>query len=169
MPAVIVAVLLLLAAVAGGYLATIAALHRTLVGVNLRGASRWLRETGWDATTVLIIGIVVAVVGVVLLAIGLLPASRHLIELNGPDANVAAALKKNSLRRTLSSVVVKIDGISRADARIGRRTIRLDANSGLRHTDGLQEAADAAANQRLQLLDLRRPRTVRTQLSRRDT
>ena len=166
---VITAVVLLAIAVAGGYLAVVLALHRTVNGVDLSRASRWLRDTGYRDQTVLICGIVLAGVGIALLLVALAPAPRHLVELTGPDAHTAAALPQASLRRTVQSAARRIDGISRASARIGRRRIGLDVVTGLRHTDGLAAGAEAAATDRLAALELRRPRIVKTRLIRKES
>ncbi len=166
---VIVAVLLLAVAAAAGYLTVMAALNRPVTIVNARSVLAWTRSTSWNATVVLYIGIAMAAIGVILLAVALLPARRRVIELTGPDSSTGAAITRKGLRRTLQSAVAAIDGISAANADIRRRTIRLNAVSGLRHTDGLPQAATDTAETRLQVLDLRDPRTVTTRLHRKDS
>lgn len=165
----IVAILLLLLAVAGGYLAVIRALHRTITSVNLGGAGNWLQQTSWNAPVMLIIGIVIAALALIVLAVAVLPSPQRLVELTGPDDHTAAALGKKSLRRTVSSAAIAIDGIASARTQIRRRNVHLDISSGLRHTDGLEQAAAAAVGRRLDALSLRPPRTLATHLSRKDS
>lgn len=167
-PSVLTALLVLVVAASVCYLAVLRALNRTGGGVDPAVVSRHLSGTRWDAPEVLIVGIVVAAVGLLLMLVAMLPASRHLVELTNPDSRTAAAMPPRSLRRTVQSAALEVDGISTARARIGRRRIRLDLGTGLRHTDGLTGTADTAATRRLVALDLSRPRTIAAHLSRKD-
>ncbi|WP_354530989.1 DUF6286 domain-containing protein [Nakamurella sp. UYEF19] len=156
-------------AVTAGSLATLLALRRPWPASWVESAVSSLRSTQWDAPALLGIGITVGAIGLVMTAISLLPASRHLVELAAPDPHTAAALPARSLRRTLSSAATRIDGISRAQARIRRRSVRLEMTTGLRHVGGLQTAAESAVRHRLDALQPRRPRVVTSQLSRRES
>jgi uncharacterized membrane protein len=168
-PSVITAIVLLVIFGVASYLAVFAALHRSTPGVRLAAARNWLGDTHWSASSVLIIGIVLGVLGVVLLLIALLPSTRHVVELVGPDAHTAVGLPKKSLRRTVQASTVAIDGIASASATIGRRTVAVNASSSLRHAEGLAEAVNSAATARLEALNLRQPRTVIARLHTKDS
>lgn len=165
---VVVAVVATLAAAATGYVAVLKALRRNLNGVDLSGTVDGLRATAWSASGVLVAGIVTAAVGLLLLAVAVVPSRRRLVELTDGDGRTATGLKRRSLRRTVVASAVHIDGISAATARIGRRRIQLSLTSGLHHVDGLSEAARAAVSHRLDVLQLRRPRTVAARLTTRE-
>ena len=166
---VIVALLLLLSAAAAGSLAVLKALRRHSSGVDLSGTTRWLQRTSWNQQTLLVCGIVIAGVGLLILTVVLLPSRRRLVELVNPDPQTAAGLPRRSLRRTVAATAVHIDGISAAAAGVGRRRIAVKLTSGLRHTDGLKDAAVAAVTDRLDALQLRRPRTVAAHLTKEES
>ena len=165
---VVVAVLVILAAAAGGYLAVLKALHRTVNGIDLTTAVDGARRTAWSGSEVLIAGIVTAAIGLLLVAVAVVPSRRRLVELADGDGRTAAGLSRRSLRRTLVASATDVDGISAATARIGRRHIALSLASGLHHVDGLSDAARTAVNRRLDVLHLRHPRTVTARLTTRE-
>ena len=168
-PAVLIAAVILLSAAAIGYVCVLKGLQRNISGIDLGAVSRRLSGTAWDAPAVLVTGIVAAAVGVLILAVAILPAARPLVELDTPDDHTAAALSVRSLRRTVASAALRIDGISLARARIGRRRVHLDLHTRLRHTDGLLRSAQDAAGGRLRALTLARPRKVAAHLTRKDS
>ena len=130
---------------------------------------RWLQQTTWSSPVVLVAGIVLAAIGVVLLLAALLPPSRHVVELVSPREGVATAITPGGLRRTLAAAAVGVDGVTEAGTRLGRRRIRVDAITRLRRTDGLSDAAAAAVQRRLQVLDLRRAKVLATRLHRKES
>lgn len=166
---VITALVLLLAAVAAGGLAVSTALSRQVTFVDVRGAVDWLRSATWDQQVVLWIGVGVTVVGIIVLLAALLPAGRRVVELESPDPATAVGITPRGLRRTITASVSGIDGISQARADVGGRTVRVDAVTWLRHTDGLQDAATAAAQQRIGLLRPLQSRAVTTRLHRKES
>lgn len=167
--AVITALVLLIVAVAAGYLAVMAALSRQVTFVDVRSAVDWLRSASWGQQVALWIGVGITVVGVILLLAALLPPGRRVVELESPDAATAAGITHRGLRRTVAASVSGIDGISHARAEVGTRAVELDAVTWLRHTDGLQEAATAAAEQRLGQLRPAQLRSVKTRLHRKES
>jgi len=138
--------------------------HRTL-GFSVHAITRLGRTTHWDAPAVLTAGIAAAVIGIGLLAAGLLPPRRRVTELAAADPRLAAGIPPAGLRRALRAAVTGIDGITAARLR-GRRHLTITATTGLHDTTGLAEAIQATAAQRLALLA--RPPAVRVRLRRED-
>ena len=165
---VVVAVVVTVLAAAGGYLAVLQALRRSINGLDISGAVDTLRRTSWSNSAVLVTGIVVAAVGLLLVVVSVVPSRRRLVELSDVDGCTAAGLPLRSLRRTVIASAVDVDGISAATAKIGRRRVALSLVSGLHHVDGLSEAARTAVSRRLDALQLRRPRTVAARLTTRE-
>ena len=167
-PAVATAILILIAAAATGYAAILKGSRRQVPGVALREVVQSLTGTAWNSPVVLIVGSVAAAVGLLLLMIAVVPAPQPLVELNGSHARTAAALNVRSLRRAVQSAALRIDGIVTARAHVGRRRIRLNLSTWLRHTNGLGQCAQDAATERLTALDLVRPRAVQARLEQKD-
>lgn len=166
---VLVALLVIAVAGAAGYLAVMAALNRPVTVVDTAPFIDFIRTTAYDSTGALITGIVLAVLGLIVLATVVVPADRRVEELTGPDPDVAAAITRTGLRRTLTAAAVDIDGVSNATARIGTRRVRLDAVTPLRRIDGLQDTTAAAVTSRLDRLQLRRSRVLSARLHQKDT
>ena len=165
----VVAALLLVAVTgAAGYLAVMAALDRPVTVVDIAAVLERVRSTPWSSTTGLVVGIVLAVLGVVALLAALVPPRRRAVELVSTAPMTATGITRAGLRRTLEAAAVTVDGVTAAHASVGRRRIRVDAVSGLRRTDGLQDAAGSAVQRRLQVLNLRQTRALTTHLQQKD-
>lgn len=157
--AVLLALLLLAAAGAAGWAAALLALGRPVTMVDLDAVVRWTQQTRWTDTVVLVIGAVVAVVGLLVLLGALIAPGRKGVELTPVHPRTATSLTRRSLRRTLEAAVEDLDGVTRATAEVGTKSVRIHATSWLRHPGDLRQQAVAAVEHRLDLLDLRvRPR-----------
>lgn len=165
---VLVALLVIVVAGAAGYLAVMAALHRPVTVVDTAPFLDFIRTTPYDSTAALVIGISLAVLGLVVLAAAVVPAARRVEELAAPDPDVAVAITPTGLRRTLAAAAVGVDGVTDASARVGARRVQIDAVTPLRRIDGLQDTASTAVSTRLDRLALRRPRVLATRLHQKD-
>jgi hypothetical protein len=112
---------------------------------------------------------VLAVLGVLLLLVGLVPPRRRLVELGGDDPTVATGVTRRSLRRTLRAAAEDVDGIVRAPVTVGRRRVVVRAATSLRHTDGLAGRVQAAVQGRLDDLAPTRTRRLRVRLERKES
>ncbi|MGD0555213.1 MAG: DUF6286 domain-containing protein [Streptosporangiaceae bacterium] len=141
--------------------------HRRTLGFSVHAVTNFGRTTHWNATVVLVAGIVGAVIGLGLLLAGLLPPRRRVIELVPGDPALAAGLSRSSLRYSLRASITSIDGVGAARLR-GRRRVTVVATTTMRDATGLAEAVQAAATRQLEALAPRRPHTVRVRLKRRE-
>jgi hypothetical protein len=164
----LVALVLLILAGLAGYLAVLIATDRRPPVGDLDAASRQLQGVAWNQPWVLATGIGLAVVGLILLLIAILPAGRRTVELSNIDTNLAASLNKRSLARTARAAALSVDGVTDASATVGRSTITVRAVTPFRQVAGLPAATTDAVDRRVGALNLRSPRTVRTRLITKD-
>lgn len=142
------------------------AVKGTTWGFTPAGVAKHLRETRLGSSEVEIVAIVAAVLGLLILLAAVLPARRHLIELDHDEADVATGLTRRSLRRTLTAAAENVDGIGSAKVTVRRRRLVVRARTALRHTEGLADRVSTAVEARLADLAPRRHRSVRVRLHR---
>ena len=164
--AIVVALVGLLLAAALAVEALWLAVQGTTWGFTPGGVAKHLRETRLGSSEVQIVAIVLAVVGLLVLLAAVLPARRHLVELDHDEAAVATGLTRRSLRRTLRAAAESVDGIAAARVKVRRRRLVVHAHTALRHTEGLADRVGVAVENRLADLAPRRSRTVRVRLHR---
>ena len=118
----------------------VAADNRTLVW-PARRITRDLRTTTWTDTTVLVVGIVVGVVGLLLLARALLPGRPLLLAIEPDGADETAGLSTRSLLRALRRAAESVPGVDSAAVRLRNRNrlaeVRIDS--------GFRDAGDLPA------------------------
>ncbi|MGW8801154.1 DUF6286 domain-containing protein [Streptomyces sp. NPDC055775] len=126
-----------------------------------RSVTDTLHSTQWRDTTTLIAGGAIALLGLLLLVAALLPGKPTVLPLTG---DLDAGITRRSLRRDLQNTAANVDGVSRADLKLGRRTIVARIRTDRTNTAGLTDAVRAALDRRLdQVTPLIRP-AVKIQL-----
>jgi len=143
------------------------AVHRRTVGVNVHQVTQYARTTSWHDPAVLAVGVAAGVAGLLLLAAGLLPPRRQVIELTSQDPLLAVGLPRASLHRLLRAAAGDIDGITTARIR-GRRRLRITATTPLSDTTGLADRVRQAATSQLDVLGTRRRHTMHVRVSRKE-
>ncbi len=141
----------------------------TTWGYTPTAVSDFLARTTLGSSTTLIVAIVLAGLGIVALLAGITPPRRRLVELGGDDREVATGVTRRSLRRTLAAAATDVDGITGAEAKVGRRRIKARAVTEMRQTDGLDDRVSTAVSARLADLSPRRARTVRVRLEKKES
>lgn len=115
------------------------------------------RDTIWKDPRVLAAGGILSVIGLVLLACGLLPGRPQVLALALSDDHTAAGISRRSLARDLTSHARRADGITDACVRVGARTVTVHARTPLRDRSGLHERVRELVTERLADINLARP------------
>jgi hypothetical protein len=111
----------------------------------------WARKTQWDDGVVRVWAAILIVIGLILLALELRPPRVTRLPLEGAGHATQTAVTRRGLARMLRTEAAKVDGVSTATARVGRRSARVTAVSGARG----QAAASALADPVSQALQAR--------------
>jgi hypothetical protein len=146
----------------------VATVHHSLVWPYERMA-QLLRENTWDTTAVLAIGAGVTLIGILLLVTAATPGRQKLQPLTTGDPDVVAGATRRSLRHTLTDAARNVDGIAKAHVTVGRRRVKVTADSYLRDSAGQRDAVTTAVTARLDQLDTAQRRTVHTRVRRQAT
>jgi hypothetical protein len=119
------------------------------------------RDTTWNDPRVLAAGGILSLVGLVLLACGLLPGRPQVLALAPGDDHTAAGISRRSLAGDLTSHARCADGITDARVRVGARTVTVNARTPLRDRSGLPERVRELVTERLDDINLARPARLR--------
>jgi hypothetical protein len=142
--------------------------HRRLHLLPVAWLTRLGHETRWDDPATLAIAAFACLIGVLLIALALLPGRPRVIALTPHDPDTLLGITRTGLRRHLTVVATEVDGITRAKVRLRRRGARVKAVSPLRDVGGLPEQVHQAVSGRLEELAPLRPLRVRVTLRRRE-
>jgi hypothetical protein len=119
------------------------------------------RDTTWSDPRVLAAGAILSVVGLALLACGLLPGNPQVLALAPGDDHTAAGISRRSLAGDLTRHARRADGITDARVRVGARTVTVNARTPLRDRSGLPERVRELVTERLDDINLARPARLR--------
>ena len=166
----VLAALLSLALIAAGVLLIIEVIADHVVGraaiVTWNSAYDWAGRTTWNAGSIRVTSVILIVAGLVLLAAELKPARRSRLPADpgqAAEAGIDAAYTRRSVAAAIRSAVTALDGIRAASVKVKRRKITIRATAVAADTTvapRLREPVLAAARQRLDTLNLRKPPTV---------
>ncbi|MDH2424414.1 DUF6286 domain-containing protein [Sphaerisporangium sp. TRM90804] len=165
-PATIAAILLAAAAIPTvvGAVAAMAGRRAALPSLS------WLAGFGrmyWDAPAMLTTSAVALLLGLVLLGSGLTAGRPRLIPLASADPRSVVGISRPGLRRHLTAVATRVDGVSRARVQMGRR-VRVVVDTPLRDPGDLSARVTETVTARLRELEPFRPPPVNVVVRRRD-
>ncbi|MGW0556707.1 DUF6286 domain-containing protein [Streptomyces sp. NPDC002926] len=125
--------------------------------ISYRSVTDTLHSIHWNDTTILIAGGTFTLLGLLLLLVALLPGTPTVLPLAG---DLDAGVTRRSLGHALQNTAASVDGVTRAQLKLGRRTIVARIRTDRTNTAGLSDAVRAALDQRLdQVTPLTRPAT----------
>ena len=160
------AALLLLGVVVAAEIA-LAALGRPPWLLPWSSAAATLRDTTWSSGLARAIGAGLTALGLLLL----LPALRRgrpvALPLTPLTPAVDAQVSRRGLQRALREVAGRVDGVRRARATVGRRTVKIKASSSLRDPAGVPQQVEERVRAALDELALRRTLKVKVSTDRR--
>ncbi|MEV0295927.1 DUF6286 domain-containing protein [Nocardia sp. NPDC050710] len=108
-----------------------------------------LHGRAWDDLPVLIVGVVLAALGVLLLAVAVWPGRPAVLPLAASD-ELKAGVSRRGLRAALRSTAGSVDGVDTARIRLHRKTITVSGRAMGRKADGVAEEVCATLTRRVQ-------------------
>ncbi|GAA2111531.1 DUF6286 domain-containing protein [Actinomadura alba] len=137
--------------------------HETTVA---RG-SALLRDLSWNDPQVLLATGALTAAGAALLLLGTLPGRTGMEPLRGTDPQLAAAITRTGLRRSLTAAALGVPGIARVTVRLRgrfRRRVVVHATTEYRNPGNLADLVGTAVAVRLDEIDPIRWRRVAVRL-----
>lgn len=151
--AVVVAVLLLLLAGFAVWQAVLVQLGRPPFPLDAARISAWLNITPWSTPAIIAVGAVVALIGLWLIALALIPPRPTLFDLREEHPDVITRIRPADLRRALDGAARSVDGISGARTTLSRGRAVVEVTSPLGDPSALPEKVTAAVAEQLAALD----------------
>lgn len=168
-PATIIAAVIFVAAAltAAGIVAAL--VGRPIALLHAEAIGSWLSRTQWNAPVALAIGAVLAVLGLILIALALVPGRPRVVGLGTGRPDVLMGLTRRGLRHVAATAAGDVDGAERARAKARGRRVRVKVTTPLRdraEATAVEERARVAVTEALDRLDLTRPVTVKVRVRR---
>ena len=151
--AVVVAVLLLLIAGFAVWQAVQVQLGRPPAPLDAARISAWLNTTPWSAPVVIAIGAVLALVGLWLIALALIPPRPTMLDLREDHPDVITRIRPADLRRAIDGAARSVDGISDAHTTLSRGRAVVSVTSPLGDPSALPDKVATAVTDQLSALD----------------
>lgn len=127
----------------------------------LPGPLTQLAATTWDAPLSYALGAGLLLLGVVLLAAGLVPGRAVVLALDPLGDTDRAGITRRSVRRAVESAAAGVDGVRSASAAVTQRRVVVRATTDLHDATGLDAAVDRAVAARLAAISLAHSPVVR--------
>ncbi len=118
----------------------------------------------WNQPAVLIVAGVFTTLGLILLAAALIPGRPTVIGLAQHDGQPDAGATRRSLAQAVAGAAGTVDGVERARARLGSRTITATVLTSLRESQEIREQVQAAITDRLDDIALARRARIRVRV-----
>ncbi|WP_141578858.1 DUF6286 domain-containing protein [Actinomadura sp. WMMA1423] len=113
----------------------------------------WVRDASWDDWYVRAIFAALALVGVWFVLAAVLPGKSRIVPLRGRDPSLMMGVSRRGLKRALAAAAEGAPGVSGVrKVRLGRRRVRVVAETPMRETAGLDAGIAAAVRDRLDAL-----------------
>jgi hypothetical protein len=136
---------------------------------NWHATYRWAQRTAWNAAAVRAGCLLIAVVGLAVLAVQLKPRRPARLSIRDGDPATDAAITRRGLVHTLAATVDDVEGViaRRVALHRSRVKIRVEARAGQPET-AVRDAVRRAAQDRLDALHLRHPPRLAVRVSSRE-
>lgn len=151
--AVLLAVLLLLLAGFVAWQAVLVQLGRPPSPLDAARISAWLNTTPWSEPVIIAAGTVVALIGLWLIALALLPSRPTMVDLREEHPDVITRIRPADLRRAIDGAARSVDGISAARTTLRRDRAMVEVTSPLGDPSALPDRVSAAVTEQLAALD----------------
>ena len=125
-------------------------------------------QDAWGTAAVRLIAGLLVLAGVLLLLVVLKPRRPSRMPMTSTAVGIDAAITRRSLSHVVRTAATRVDGVSSAKAKVGKRRVTVSATSrlGSRTTaSDLQGPLEAAVQERLTSLQLARPPRLRARVS----
>lgn len=165
---VVAAVIFVVAALtAAGIIAAL--IGRPIALLHAEAIGSWLSRTRWSDPAALAIGAVLALAGLLLIALALVPGRPRVVGLGTGRPDVLMGLTRRGLRHVAATAAGDVDGAERAGAKARGRRVRVTVTTPLRdraEAAAVEERARVAVTEAMDRLDLTRPVTVKVRVRR---
>jgi glucose dehydrogenase len=166
----VLSALLALLMVVGGLLVAVeivlAQLGRGALLIPSSAWASWLGGQTWDTFTVRLVLAGLVVVGLLLLILALRPGKPRRLALPATGSNLRVSIARRALQQNLADTAARASGVASASAKAGRRTVTVTATTANPNTTEVQNATQAAVDQRLDQLGLARRLHSRVRIER---
>lgn len=151
-PAVITGLLVLALAVvsAAEVIAALAGSPLRLIPVG--AATEYATTTTWSEPSVQIASAVLALIGLALIVLALVPGKGRWMALRTDDPALVVGLTRPALRRAVASAAHGVGGVDGVNVSVRGNRIKVHVNTGLRDSEGLPAEVTAAVQRRLEEL-----------------
>ncbi|MDT0301579.1 DUF6286 domain-containing protein [Streptomonospora wellingtoniae] len=116
-------------------------------------AGEYAATAQWSDPVVQTASAVAAAIGLVLIAVALLPGRGRFTALRTADPELVVGLSRSGLKRTLASAAQEVGGVRAARVAVGRRRVRVRVRTDLREAPELRGEVAAAVGRRLAELE----------------
>lgn len=165
---VVAAVIFVVAALtAAGIVAAL--IGRPIALLHAEAIGSWLSRTQWNDPAALAIGAVLALAGLILIALALVPGRPRVVGLGTGRPDVLMGLTRRGLRHVAATAAGDVDGAERAGAKARGRRVRVTVTTPLRdraEAAAVEERARVAVTEAMDRLDLTRPVAVKVRVRR---
>lgn len=120
----------------------------------------------WSDPTVRAASVLLALVGLVLISLALLPGRGHWLALRTDDPMLAAGLSRKALREVLAGAACELEGVRGARVTLGRRRARVRVDAERCVPEELPSAVRAVVEQRVAELALVQELKIRVSVRR---
>ncbi|MEV7012734.1 DUF6286 domain-containing protein [Streptosporangium sp. NPDC051022] len=109
----------------------------------------WTSSIRWDDSRVLLSGAVIALLGLLLVLLALIPGRPRLIPVRTGDPNLIIGMHPRGFTRALAHAAERVQGVDHARVRLRGRTAEVTARSPLRDPAEMTEAVRQAVTARI--------------------
>ncbi|GAA5041948.1 hypothetical protein HNP84_002263 [Thermocatellispora tengchongensis] len=113
---------------------------------------RWAATTRWNEAAVLTGAAIVALVGLLLLLLGLVPGRPSHVPLRTEDPELIMGMQRRSFARALERAAETVPGVTRARARMRGGRVLITASSAMHDPGGLEQSVREAVYGKLRSL-----------------
>lgn len=129
----------------------------------------WVKDAHWDHRHVLAIFAALALIGVCFVLAAVLPGKSRIVPLRGRDPSLMMGVSRRGLKRTVAAAAEGAPGVSGvARVRLGRRRVRVVAETPLHEPAGLDAGITEAVRDRLDRLRPVPARSVSVRMKQRE-
>lgn len=129
----------------------------------------WVQDADWDDWYVLAIFAALALIGVCFVLAAVLPGKSRIVPLRGRDPSLMMGVSRRGLKRTVAAAAEGAPGVSGVRrVRLGRRRVKVVAETPVHEPAGLDEGITEAVRDRLDRLRPVPARSVAVQLKHRE-
>ena len=163
-PAIITGLIVLAVAVVAAAEVIAALSGNPLRLIPVGAATDYAAATTWSEPSVQIASAVVALIGLALIVVALIPGHSRWTVLRTDDPALVVGLTRPALRRAVASEVQEVSGVDDVHVTVRGNKMRVHVRTGMRESRGMPAEVTAAVERRLEELAPLRSMRILTQV-----